>query len=41
MILHLFFNEFSDLIIISNIYNTIFIGDFNFHYASLIFSPSF
>ena len=30
-----FFNEFSDLVINSNIYNTIFIGDFNFHYGSL------
>ena len=31
-----FFNEFSDLVINSNIYNTIFVGDFNFHYGSLI-----
>ena len=31
-----FFNEFSDLVINSNIYNTICVGDFNFHYCSLI-----
>ena len=31
-----FFNKFSDLVINSNIYNTIFVGDFNFHYGSLI-----
>ena len=31
-----FFNEFSDLVINSNIYNTIFVGEFNFHCSSLI-----
>ena len=31
-----FFNEFSDIVINSHIYNTIFVGDFNFHYSSLI-----
>ena len=36
MILHLFCNEFSDLVINSNIYNIIFVGNFNFHYGSLI-----
>ena len=31
-----FFNEFSNLVINSKIYNTIFVGDFYFHYGSLI-----
>ena len=30
------FNELSNLVINSNIYNTIFVGDFNCHYGSLI-----
>ena len=31
-----FFNKLSDLVINSNIYKTIFVDDFNFHYGSLI-----
>ena len=31
-----FFNDFSNLVINLNIYNTICMGDFNFHYGSLI-----
>ena len=32
----MFFNEFSDLVINMHIYIIIIVGDFNFHYGSLI-----